>query len=182
MRVCMIGSRDPTLVADEKVILFRRMATHCGRQRHTVVTMPSFGACQLAAESALVVGGTVEVWEPGYGYGEMWLTPMIAEHGERVVHIPFDLADPVHQELIKADQELHPERRGVDRLDAAFFACVYGIVLSSDFLVALPTRDEIGVETAPAIRIARHLEKPLLVLTNITDRLALEVILEEKDV
>lgn len=166
-RICMIGGRDLTQ-QPEGTALFRHAAVHMAREGYRVVTLPTAGACQLAAEAALVVGGTVELLVPDPRFQDAWVTRVKPAHGDRVVMHLFD--PEIDAAWVEADHVLHPEHKRLGGPDVPFFACIYGAIQMSGAVIALPWTEEMGVEVAPAIRVARALGKPLLVLTNEKDR------------
>lgn len=168
MRVGFVGTQDMTLPPAEAVSLYRHAAADLAQQGYTIVTLPTAGAGQFAAEAALVRGGQVELLVPGALYTSAWLARIEAAHTKRVTTTLFD--PEVHAAWVAADQVLNPGHKGAGDLDAAVLACLHGLVATTDGLFVLPSREDNGFLATPAIRTARALGKPLLVLTSAADR------------
>lgn len=164
-----------TLCDPEAASLYRHAAVHLAREGHVVVTLPVRGACQLAAEAALVVGGSVELMQPYEAYEEEWVTRIRQEHGKRVTVEAFDAE--LHQEWTNADHLIHPGHKHLGGPDDAHHATICGAVERGDAAIILPHGEEAGYEAVRAIRIARALDKPLLVLSKKEDREQLEAML-----
>lgn len=173
-RMTMIGTRDLTLPPREAVSLYRRAAVVLAQQGYVIVTGGCVGADQLAAESALIVGGSVELYLPWATYEDAWVRRMQEAHGMRIQTVVYDPeVDTAWTESVK---QYHPHWERIQGPDIAFHARNYGLAVAGDGMIALPAHVESG-GTGQGIRCARGLGKPLLVLTSAEDRARLEEML-----
>lgn len=173
-RMSLIGTRDLTLPPREAVALYRRAACVLAQEGYVIVTGGCVGADQLAAESALVVGGNVELYLPWTTYESAWVDRVAAAHGSRVQCVIYDAE--VHTEWTESVKLYHPHHQRIQGPDVAFYARHYGLTAAGDGMIALPSHVESG-GAGQGIRVARALGKPLLILTSADDRARLEAML-----
>jgi hypothetical protein len=168
MSVAVIGTNEFDLCEPHLQHLYATAMSRIGLARILLRTGASRGCDQVAAQTALEVGGRVDLVLPWRRFEATWVAAMRARHGSRC-----------HIEVFHSEQ--HPDwlasvtqhARVTERLDARvtkLYARVFGIVAPAEIVLALPLRSEAVGGTGQGIRIARALGKVVLDLRRADDR------------
>lgn len=175
-----IGTKQPKSLPRSWWQLFAAAAEFAARNEITVHTGATPGSEQLAAERALVAGGSVRLYLPWSGFEAAWVKGASLAFPGQVSTVSFD--PEIHSEWTEAIHVWHPTGEHLARASLAIYARNYGLVREATTVVALPfVRVKNGAsdkgQTQQGLEVAREIGLPVYDLSEDDDRLALRTLL-----
>jgi predicted Rossmann-fold nucleotide-binding protein len=151
MKIGIIGTREPDNI---RKLFCEALATVLAEEGHIVVSGGADGIDQIALKAAEKAGGETIIFLPWANYNQNSLSDL---KGHRTVY-----DSKIHQEWAQSVCKYHPNPSVLTQGSFKLHARNYGIIDSSDLVIAFPSLS--GGGTAQGMRLAEALHKPLYTL------------------
>lgn len=136
MRYAFLGTRQPQLLPPPVIDLYQSAAKSLAEQGGIILSGATAGADQLAAESALAVGGRAELFLPWALFERDWVQKMKRLHGERVQETVF--VPDLHGTWLNAARATLPNGARLSTGSVAVHARYYGMLEGAEAAILMP--------------------------------------------